>query len=316
MCECFNSVIVEAREKPIVSMLEDITVYLMNRRVKNRQNIITYNREILLKINTKIEREFDKGGEWLAIYASRDKYEVSNSQGNRDKFVVDLKLHGCSCRKFQITGFPCEHAMSCIKKMCLDVKNYVNKCYKKDTYVDCYQHVIYPVNGSNMWDRTQNDDVLPPVFRKPIGHQKLSRNKAGDESRNNGPLSKLSRARQQQKCSYYFAFGHNKRTCPRKYKVEASAKKQNAAPQSKKSAGTTRTPNPSKNVMKTITKATTKLQPKRKSNTQVVGIQQSQTFSKRAKCNSNASQPRPSTTTVTSPSRRTLKYMAKIPTRG
>ncbi|RYR78696.1 hypothetical protein Ahy_A01g003552 [Arachis hypogaea] len=72
-------------------------------------------------------------------------------------------------------------------------------------------------------------------FRKPIGRPKLSRNKAGDESRKNGPLSKLSRAGQQQKCSYCFALGHNKRTCPRKRK--------NAAPQAKKSADTTRTPN-------------------------------------------------------------------------
>ncbi|RYQ85507.1 hypothetical protein Ahy_B10g105077 isoform A [Arachis hypogaea] len=240
----------------------------------------------------------------MAIYAGRDKYEVSSSQGNIDKFIVDLKLHECSCRKFQLTGYPCEHAMSCIRKICLDVKNYVNKCYKKETYVDCYQH-----------DRTQNDDVLPPVFRKPIGHPKLSRNKAGDESRNNGPLSKLSRAGQQQKCSYCFALGHNKRICPRKRKVEASAKK-NATPQAKKSAGTTRTTNPSKNAAKTITKAATKLQPKRKSNTQVVGTQQSQTSSKRAKCSISASQPQPSTTTVTSPSRRTLKYMAKTPSRA
>ncbi|RYR02614.1 hypothetical protein Ahy_B06g081414 [Arachis hypogaea] len=90
------------------------------------------------------------GGEWLAIYAGRDKYEVSSSQGNRDKFVVDLKLHEYSCRKFQLTGYPCEYAMSCIKKMCLDVKNYVNQCYKKETYVDCYQHVIYLLNGLNL----------------------------------------------------------------------------------------------------------------------------------------------------------------------
>ncbi|RYR50311.1 hypothetical protein Ahy_A07g036903 [Arachis hypogaea] len=138
----------EAREKPIMSILEDIRVYLMNRWADNRQSIITYVGEILPKINKKIERKFDKGGEWLAIYAGRDKYEVSSSQ---------------------------------------DVKNYVNKCYKKETYVDCYQHVIYPVNGPNLWDRTQNNDVLPPVFRKPIGHPKLSRNKASDESRNNGP---------------------------------------------------------------------------------------------------------------------------------
>ncbi|XP_029148772.1 uncharacterized protein [Arachis hypogaea] len=186
----------EAREKLIVSMLEDIRVYLLNRWVDNRQSVITYAGEILQKINKKFEREFDKGGEWLAIYAGRDKYKVSNSQGNGDKFIVDLKLHECSCRKFQLTGYPCEHAISCIRKMCLDVKNYVNKCYKKETYIDCYQYVIYPMNGPNLWDRTQNGDVLPPVFRKLIGRLKLSRNKAGDESHNNGPLSKLSRAGQ------------------------------------------------------------------------------------------------------------------------
>ncbi|KAL4315629.1 hypothetical protein AHAS_Ahas15G0204200 [Arachis hypogaea] len=151
----------EAREKLIVSMLEDIRVYLLNRWVDNRQSVITYAGEILQKINKKFEREFDKGGEWLAIYAGRDKY------------------------------------------------------------------------------------------------------------------------------------------------------KPNTAPQAKKSAGTTRTPNPSKNVAKTITKVATKPPPKKKSNTQVVGTQQSQTSSKKAICSSNASQPQPSTTIVTSPSRRTLKYMAK-----
>ncbi|KAL4357372.1 hypothetical protein AHAS_Ahas09G0180100 [Arachis hypogaea] len=286
MCECFNSIIVEAREKPIVSMLEDIRVYLMNRWSDNRQSIVTYVEEILPKINKKIEREFDKGGEWLAIYAGRDKYEVSSSQGNRAKFVVDLNLHECSCRKFQLTGYPCEHAMSCIRKMCLDVKNFVNKCYRKETYVDCYQHVIYPLNGPNLWSWTENDDVLLPVFRKPIGRPKLSRNKTGDEPRNNGPLSKLSRTGQQQKCSYCFALGHNKRTCPRKCKMEASVKK-NATPQAKKGTGRTRTPKPSKIPAKTTTQPATKLQPKRKSNTQVGGSQESQASSKRARCNSS-----------------------------
>ncbi|XP_020982446.1 uncharacterized protein LOC110273590 [Arachis duranensis] len=173
ICEYFNSVIVEAREKHIVSMLEDIRVYLMNRWADNRQSIVTHAGEILPKINKKIEREFDKGGEWLAIYAGRDKYEVSTSQCNRDKFVVDLNLHECSCRKFKLTGYPCEHAMSCIRKMCLDVKNYVNKCCRKETYVDCNQHVIYPVNRPNLWTQTENDDVLSLVFRKPIERPKL-----------------------------------------------------------------------------------------------------------------------------------------------
>ncbi|KAL4321406.1 hypothetical protein AHAS_Ahas14G0107300 [Arachis hypogaea] len=199
-----------AREKPIVSILEDIRVYLMNRWADNRQSILTYGGDILPKINKKFERKFDKGGEWMAIYAGRHKYELPSSQGNRDKFVVDLKNHEYSSRNFYLTSYPCEHAMSCIRKICLDVKNYVKNYYKKETYMDCYQH---------------NDDVLPSVFRKPIEHPKLSRNKAGDEPQNTGPLLKLSRERQQQKCSYCFALGQNKRTYPRKCKVEASAKR-------------------------------------------------------------------------------------------
>ncbi|KAL4329681.1 hypothetical protein AHAS_Ahas13G0324400 [Arachis hypogaea] len=79
MCECFNSIIVEVREKPIMSMLEDIRIYLINRWDDNRQSILTYAGDILPKLNKKIEREFDKGREWLAIYAGRDKYEVFSS---------------------------------------------------------------------------------------------------------------------------------------------------------------------------------------------------------------------------------------------
>ncbi|XP_072062305.1 uncharacterized protein [Arachis hypogaea] len=117
MCEYFNFVIVEAREKPIMSMLEDIKVYLMNRWADNRQSILTYAGDVLSKINKKKnKREFDKGGEWIAIYVGRDKYEVSSSQGNRNKFVVDLMNHECSRKKFQLSGYPCEHAMSCIRK--------------------------------------------------------------------------------------------------------------------------------------------------------------------------------------------------------
>ncbi|RYQ91313.1 hypothetical protein Ahy_B09g097207 isoform B [Arachis hypogaea] len=282
--------VVEAETKDswrwfLLNLCDDLVVDKIRWWSDNRQSIVTYAGEILPKINKKIEREFDKGGEWLAIYAGRDKYEVSSSQGNRAKFVVDLNLHECSCRKFQLTGYPCEHAMSCIRKMCLDVKNY-----------------------------TENDDVLPPVFRKPIGRPKLRRNKTGDEPRNNGPLSKLARTGQQQKCSYCFALGHNKRTCPRKRKMEAAAKK--AKKGAKKGAGTTRTPKPNKIPAKTTTQPATRLQPKRKSSTQVGGSQESQTSSKRARCSSSASQPQPSIATVTSPSRRSLRFMAKTPPRA
>ncbi|RYR15551.1 hypothetical protein Ahy_B04g072359 [Arachis hypogaea] len=227
----------------------------------------------------------------MASYAGRDKYEVYSTQDNRDKFVMDLKDHECSCRKFRLT----------------DVKNYINNYYKKETYVNCYQHVIYSINGLNLWEHSQNDDVLPLVFRKSIGCPKLSRNKTGDEPRNTGSLSKLSREGQQQKCSYYFALGHNKRSSSRKRKKKAAQPFKKNANITRTSTCTTRTVNP----IKSRSKAATRTQPKRKNN-----AQESRTSSKRAKCTNNNSQPQLSIITHHSPSRRTLKYMAKTPPRA
>ncbi|XP_029147025.1 uncharacterized protein [Arachis hypogaea] len=190
MCEVFNSVIVDAREKTIVSMLEDIRVYIMRRWVDNRDRIIDYPREVLPCIRIEVEKQADASGKWVSTYAGRDKYEVTSIHGGKEK------------------------------KMCFNVDNFVANCYKKATYSECYQHVVYPVNGPNLWEKTQFDDVFPPIYRKPIGRPKLKRNKAADKNPTRGGVS---REGQNQKCSYCFSRGHNKRTCPKKRKVAATS---------------------------------------------------------------------------------------------
>ena len=56
MSETFNSVIIGPREKPIVSMLEDIRGYLMDRWAKNRAKIEEYSEEVLPRIKKMLER--------------------------------------------------------------------------------------------------------------------------------------------------------------------------------------------------------------------------------------------------------------------
>ncbi|GAV75408.1 hypothetical protein CFOL_v3_18887 [Cephalotus follicularis] len=55
LCECFNSAIMEARSKPIVTMLEMIKLYIMDRIVKKRQRLEDYGGPICPKIQAKIE---------------------------------------------------------------------------------------------------------------------------------------------------------------------------------------------------------------------------------------------------------------------
>ena len=57
MSEAFNSVFLEARAKPIVTMIEEIRVYLMQMRESNRKKITKFDLNIL----PNIKKEAGKG---------------------------------------------------------------------------------------------------------------------------------------------------------------------------------------------------------------------------------------------------------------
>ena len=57
MTEAFNSVIVGPREKPVVTMLEELRVYLMERWEKNRQKRANYEGSILPNIKKILAKE-------------------------------------------------------------------------------------------------------------------------------------------------------------------------------------------------------------------------------------------------------------------
>ncbi|RYR18787.1 hypothetical protein Ahy_B03g063399 [Arachis hypogaea] len=52
-----------------------------------------------------------------------------------DKYIVDLAAGDCSCRKWQMSGILCPHAISCITFKGLDLESYVDDCYKKEAYL-------------------------------------------------------------------------------------------------------------------------------------------------------------------------------------
>ncbi|RYR22573.1 hypothetical protein Ahy_B03g067871 [Arachis hypogaea] len=158
MCESFNGAIVESREKPIVTMLEDIRVYLMIRWAVNRERIKNFNGTLLPRIRMKLERRGRSAGEWRPYWSAAQTYEVVNGL---NKFAVDFSAHECSCRKWQLSGIPCTHAISCINFKGLDIDAFVDDCYKKAAYVKCYDSVINPLNGQDLWEITKFDDVMP-----------------------------------------------------------------------------------------------------------------------------------------------------------
>ncbi|KAK4405031.1 hypothetical protein Sango_0509600 [Sesamum angolense] len=93
----------------------------------------------------------------------------------------EFKKFSCSCRKWDLTGIPCNHAMSAICSQVLDPEDFVNPCYSVQTFKKVYRYAIMPVNGPKLWAQTGNIPPLPPNFGRKAGRPSRARRMEPDE---------------------------------------------------------------------------------------------------------------------------------------
>ncbi|CAL8133575.1 unnamed protein product [Prunus armeniaca] len=127
-------------------------------------------------------------------WSSGPKYQVDAGRG--DQYVVDLDNHTCSCRKWDLSGIPCAHGIATIHyKGGTLVEDYVHSYYSKDSYMTLYNNLIMPINGSQLWEKTNQTAIKPLAY-----------------TRQPGRLRKLGRQGMRMRCSICGSSGHNKTT--------------------------------------------------------------------------------------------------------
>ncbi|RYR19074.1 hypothetical protein Ahy_B03g063756 [Arachis hypogaea] len=72
--------------------------------------------------------------------------------------------------------------------------------------------VIHPVNGPELWERTQYDDVIPPPYRRP-SHRPVKKRKRGAADEDFRSQTHMSRRGEVQRCSNCGGVGHKKSGC-------------------------------------------------------------------------------------------------------
>ncbi|KAL4347998.1 hypothetical protein GQ457_17G020520 [Hibiscus cannabinus] len=182
MCESFNKIILEVRDKSILTMLEMIK----------------------LKLICACCRCWPRN-------AGGNRYEVP--AGHEDQHVVDLGAESCTCRKWDLTGIPCVHATAVIIMRGERPEGFVNNCYKTETQLQIYSNLVKPLRGPKQWPRhVTNEPILPPVIRRPVRRPQRNRRKEADEIlTSTGRMSKKGVVRMT--CSKCDNLGHNKRSC-------------------------------------------------------------------------------------------------------
>ncbi|XP_027082284.1 uncharacterized protein [Coffea arabica] len=155
-------------------------------------------------------REWPILGDW--------NYEVRCMYG--DRYNVNLASRTCSCRRWELNGIPCAHAMSAIAlKKEPPPENFVNECYSKEAYMRAYGPIIYPLNGEHLWKDLKQGPVLPPEIIKLLGRPKKVKRREPDEppaaTTSQGQTKRLSRVDlMDYKCRKCKQKGHNSRKCP------------------------------------------------------------------------------------------------------
>ncbi|KAK8628769.1 hypothetical protein V6N13_009352 [Hibiscus sabdariffa] len=144
-------------------------------------------------------------------HAGGNIYQVAC--GAHNQYGVNLEAHTCSCRKWDLTGIQCPHAILVILMREKRLKYYVDECYKTKTQQAIYSHMIHPVRGPNQWIPHESSSlpILPPPIKRPPGRPHKNRRKEADETTN--PNAKVSRKGLVMKCKKCGEFGHNMRTC-------------------------------------------------------------------------------------------------------
>lgn len=209
-CEVFNSYILEARELPILSMLERIKCQLMTRHYNKQQDL---GKDIQGAFCPKIRKKLAKNAEFENMcFASPSRHGVFQVQIKDYQHIVDINARTCDCRRWQLTGVPCWHAISCLRSERIQPQSVLAICYSLEAYKNSYGFNIWPCKDKSEWEKVNGPEVKPPVYVKKAGRPPKSRRKQPQEVQGkDGP--RLSRHGVVIHCKFCSDANHNSSGC-------------------------------------------------------------------------------------------------------
>ncbi|CAL8174034.1 unnamed protein product [Prunus armeniaca] len=164
-----------SRDKSILTCLERIRVYIMLRMAKRRIAGTVWRHPVGPRIVKIIEKNKLGASQCIPRLAGESKYQVSHMYGG--EYVVNLKAKTCSCRRWDLCGIPCSHAISCIFQKEANVFDFAHDCYKKEAYLSSYEPMVHQIPSMDQWQRTNWPPIKPPPYNKQPGRPRKSRNK-------------------------------------------------------------------------------------------------------------------------------------------
>ncbi|XP_013616821.1 PREDICTED: uncharacterized protein LOC106323215 [Brassica oleracea var. oleracea] len=171
VAETWNSVLRDAREYPVLSLIEYIRAKLMNWFAARRDLERGEEKLLTPRVEEIVADNFERSGSlWVTIIAEGE-YEVRDKQGAT--FHVNLTHKTCTCNEFQALKIPCMHAIAAATRYKIRIDSLVDDCYSRTTYRAAYSKIINPVVEYESIEILSSDnpvseiEINPPASRRP-----------------------------------------------------------------------------------------------------------------------------------------------------
>jgi hypothetical protein len=190
-------------------MLESIFSKIMQRIESKQRDVSKWTGRICPKIRKKLEKFIEWSNECGVKPGGNYKYSVSTHESEQI-YNVDMQARTCDCKRWQLTGILCHHAIACCKKDRINPENLVHNCYTIDTYIKAYAFNLTPLRGRAFWEKMNGPSVHPPLFTKVMGRPKKNRKKAPEEKLKHG-VKIFTKSGVTMHCSICGKANHNKK---------------------------------------------------------------------------------------------------------
>ena len=122
------------------------------------------------------------------------------------RHTVDLQERTCTCRRWQVTGLPCTHALCIITSIRgYNIEDYVHDYYSVAKFKKAYGKSVKPMTDRNQWPQVDPGFKLwPPILKRAAGRPRKRRFKSAAEGGTQTKTTKCSRCNQ---------LGHMAKTC-------------------------------------------------------------------------------------------------------
>ncbi|KAJ4716053.1 Protein FAR1-RELATED SEQUENCE like [Melia azedarach] len=204
--EEFNRWILEARELPIIQVIERIHSKLIAEFEARRVKSNSWFTVLAPSAEKRMIEAINHASVYQVLRSDEVEFEVLSAERSD---IVNIGTHCCSCRDWQLYGIPCSHAVAALISCRKDVYAFTEKCFTVASYRETYAAEIHPIPGKIEWrkpgDSADNDTqvVRPPKFRRPPGRPEKKRICVED----------LNREKHTVHCSRCNQTGHYKTTC-------------------------------------------------------------------------------------------------------